>query len=150
MKITDAFVAEHAELYAQFDQLEVIIPSEVKTLAEVKTPGAKLASALAEHAQFEEELLFDALEAKMGSDESVKKVREDHARIEQLMQDVLGHLDNIQRLGHARRILLQAIKVARAHFAREENETFPLAKEILGKEKLNQLGAQWEEQKKAT
>ena len=148
MKITDAFIAEHAEFYAQFDQLEATIPGEVKTLAEVKIPGAKLASALAAHAQFEEELLFDALEAKMESDESVKKVRQDHARIEQLMQDVLGHLDNIQRLGHARRTLLQAIKVARAHFAREENETFPLAEEILGAEKLLDLGAQLEELKK--
>jgi len=149
MKITDAFITEHKELYVLFEKLEATIPSEVKTLAEVKTPGAELASVLSEHAKFEEELLFDALEAKMGSDESVKKVRQDHARIEQLMQEALGHLDNIQRLGHARRILLQVIKVARVHFAREEKETFPLADEILGEEKLEQLGMQWQVQKSA-
>ncbi len=147
MKITDAFVAEHEELYAWFDQLEAVIPGDVKTLAEVKIPGAELASTLYEHAELEEELLFDALEAEMGSDESVRKVRQDHTRIEQLMQDVLGHLEDIKRMGHARRTLLQAIKVARAHFAREENETFPLAEEILGEAKLLELGAQWEERR---
>ena len=147
MKITDAFIAEHAEFYARFDHLEAIIPSEVKILIDVKTPGAELASALEVHAKLEEQLLFDVLEAEMRSDESVEKVRQDHARIEQLMQDVLGHLNSIQRLGHARRIILQAIKVARAHFAREEQETFPMAEAILGEEKLLQLGARWEKLK---
>ncbi len=145
MKITDAFIADHEALYAKFDQLEETIPNEVKTLAEVKIPGAELASILAEHAKFEDELLFAALEEKMGSDEATKKVRQDHERIEKLMQDVLGHLEDIKRMGHARRTLLQAINVARAHFSREEKETFPLAEEILGEEKLLELGARWEE-----
>ncbi len=144
MKITDAFIADHEALYAKFDQLEETIPSEAKTLAEVKGPGAELATILAEHAKFEDELLFDAIEAKMGSDEATKKVRADHERIEKLMQDVLAHLDDLKRLGHARRTLLQVIKLARAHFNREEKETFPLAEEILGEEKLLELGAQWE------
>jgi hemerythrin-like domain-containing protein len=146
MKITDAFVAEHAVIAEQLDHLEKTMLSEVKTLADVKDPGTQLAATLDRHANLEEDLLFDALEAKMGDDQAVRKVRQDHARIEQLMQDVLGHLDNIQRLGHARSILLQAIKVARAHFNREEKETFPLAEEILGEEKLIQLGAQLEEE----
>ena len=144
MKITDAFIAEHEEISAQFDHLEATIPSEVKTLAEVKTPGAKLAAVLAQHAKLEDDLLFAAIEAQMDSDESVRKVRDDHSRIEALMQDVLALLDTIQRMGHARRTLLQAIKVARAHFNREEKETFPLAEEILGEEKLLELGEQWE------
>ncbi len=148
MKITDAFVADHEVLYAKFDQLEATIPSEAKTLADVKIPGAELASILAEHAKFEDEILFAAIEDKMGSDEATKKVREDHARIETLMQDVLAQLDDLKRMGHARRTLLQAIKVARAHFNREEKETFPLAEEILGEEKLLELGAQWEEMRK--
>ncbi len=147
MKITDAFIAEHAELYAQFDHLEETIPGDARTLSDVKIPGSALAAELAEHAQLEEELLFDALEAALGSDEALMKVRDDHQRIEQLMQDMLNHLENIQRLGHARRILLQAIKVARAHFSREETETFPLAEEILGDAKLIQLGAEWEKRK---
>ncbi|MBC8504855.1 MAG: hemerythrin domain-containing protein [Anaerolineales bacterium] len=148
MKITDAFLADHQALYAKFDQLEKTIPSEVKTLAEVRIPGAELAAILAEHAKFEDDLLFAAIEEKMGSDESTKKVRDEHARIEILMQDVLGYLDDIKRMGHARRTLLQAIKVARAHFNREEKETFPLAEEILGEEKLLELGALWEEMRK--
>lgn len=145
MKITDAFIAEHEEIAAEFDHLEATIPSEAKTLAEIRTPGAKLAALLAKHAELEDQLLFAAIESKMGSDESVKKVRDDHNRIEQLMQDVLGHLGDIKRMGHARRTLLQAIKVARTHFSREEKETFPLAEEILGEEKLLELGAQWDE-----
>ena len=144
MKITDVFLADHQALYEKFDQLEKTIPSEVKTLAEVKVPGAELAAILDEHAKFEDDLLFAAMEEETGSDESTKMVRDEHARIEKLMQDVLAQLGDLKRLGHARRTLLQAIKLARAHFNREEKETFPLAEEILGEEKLLELGAKWE------
>jgi hemerythrin-like domain-containing protein len=147
MKITDAFIQEHAEITQQLDQLEVLLLGEIKTLTEVKEPGAKLAAELDKHANLEEDLLFDALEAKMGDDDDLRDVRDDHARIEKLMQDVLGTLEDIQRLGHARRNLLKAIKVARAHFSREEKKTFPLAEEILGKEKLLELGAEWQKRR---
>lgn len=146
MKITQAFVEDHVNISEQLDELETLLLNDAKKLVDVKKPGALLAARLEKHAQLEENLLFDALEEKMGVDEGVRKVRQDHARIEALMQEVLATLEDIQRLGHARRNLLQAIKVARAHFNREEKETFPLAEEILGEEKLLQLGEKWEEQ----
>jgi hemerythrin-like domain-containing protein len=142
MKITDAFIQEHAEIMKQLDRLEVLLLGKIKTLKEVKEPGAKLAITLDEHGNLEEELLFDTLEAKLGNDENLREVRDDHTRIEKLMQEVLGTLEDIQRLGHARRNLLKAIKVARAHFSREESKTFPLAEEILGEETLLELGVE--------
>ncbi len=147
MKITDAFVQDHAEITQKLDQLEAVMLNEAKTLKEVREPGAELAAVLEEHATYEENLLFEALEAKMGDDEGVRKVREDHARIEGLMQDVLATLDDIQSMGHARKNLLQAIKVARAHFSREEKDTFPLAEEILGEQTLFELGEKLQEQR---
>jgi len=74
-------------------------------------------------------------------------VRQDHTKIEALVQEVLATLEDLQRLGHARRNLLKAIKVARAHFSREENKTFPLAEEILGEQRLIELGAEWQKQR---
>ena len=146
MKITDAFIQEHAEITQQLDHLEAMLLNEVKTLQEVKQPGAELAVALEEHANLEETLLFDALEAKAGDDEGVREVRQDHTRIEALMQDVLATLEDLQRLGHARRNLLKAIKIARAHFSREENKTFPLAEELLSEQRLIELGDEWQKQ----
>ena len=147
MKITDAFVDEHAVIGEQLDQLEAMLLREAKTLHDVKGPGAKLAVTLEKHANLEEDLLFEALEAKMGDDEAVRKVRDEHARIEGLMQEVLKTLEDIQRLGHARKNFLQAIKVARAHFSREENHIFPLAEEMLGEELLLELGTILQEQR---
>lgn len=147
MKITDALVQDHAEITQQLDQLEAIMLNEAKTLKEVKEPGSELAAILDEHAAFEEDLLFDALEAKMGDDEGVRKVREDHARIEAVMQDALATLDDIQSMGHARKNLLQVIKIAKAHFSREEKETFPLAEGILGEQILLELGNKMQEQR---
>lgn len=147
MKITEAFLADHVEITQQLDHLESVMLNEAKTLKEVKGPGSELAAILDEHANREEFLLFEPMETKMGDDEGVRKVREDHARIEALMQDILATLDDIQRMGHARKNLLQVIRVARAHFSREEKETFPLAEEILGEQALIELGKKLQEQR---
>lgn len=142
MKITDAFVGEHAILYAQFDHLDEAVVEAI-SLAEVKAQGAMLAVALRSHADLEEELLFKPLEEHLGSDEALKGARADHYKIEKLTSEMLDHLTDIRRLGHARRLLLQVLETSREHFAREEASLFPEAEKVLGSEKLSELGDKW-------
>lgn len=40
-------------------------------------------------------------------------------------------------------MMLHAIKVARSHFAKEENILFPMANQILGASTLQQLTSKW-------
>jgi hypothetical protein len=61
MKITDAFIGEHAVLYCQLDHLETAVPA-AKTLGEIKALAALLEAALRSHAALEDELLFNGLD----------------------------------------------------------------------------------------
>jgi hemerythrin-like domain-containing protein len=142
MKITDAFVGEHAVLYAQFDHLDEAVVNAI-SLAEVKAQGAMLAVALRSHAELEEELLFKPLEEQGGSEDSLKEARKDHSKIEDLMSEMLDHLTDVRRLGHARRLLLQVIETSRTHFAKEEESLFPEAEGVLGADMLSELGDKW-------
>ncbi len=138
MKITDAFLGEHAVFYAQFDHMELTVPSE-DSVTQVKTQAAVLGAALAGHAQLEEELLFQKLETHIGPGGPLAVMRMEHEQIE----ENLARLPDLETLEDARTVLLQTVKVAREHFAKEEQILYPLAERTLGIDHLTQLGEQW-------
>ncbi len=138
MKITDAFLGEHGVLYAQFGYLEKTVPTAA-TLAVVTTQAATVIATLASHAHLEDELLFSTLDRFMGPMGPVAVMRMDHEQIEGL----LDQAHKAQDLEQAKRLLLQAMQVARNHFAKEEQILFRIAQEILDEETLDSLGAQW-------
>jgi hemerythrin-like domain-containing protein len=146
MKITEAFLGEHAILYAQFDHLDEAV-IEAISLAEIKAQGAMLEVALNSHAQLEEDLLFKTLDEHGEMEEALREARHDHERIENLMADILDQLTDIRRMGHARRLLLKVLETARTHFANEETNLFPQAESVLGEEVLSELGDEWAEQR---
>ncbi len=138
MKLTDALRGEHGVFYAQFDHLEQAVPA-VEDLAILKAQAAMLASALATHAQLEEELLFRALDPHLGEMGPLSIMRADHEQIEQ----ALAQIPSLMDLAETQRQLLGVVEVAREHFAREEQILFELAPESLGDEMLRDLGAKW-------
>lgn len=138
MKITDAFLGEHAVFYAQFDHMEQTVPT-TDSLKNVKTQAALLAAALTGHAQLEEELLFQKLETHIGQGGPLAVMRMEHNQIE----ENLSRLPDLDTLEDARRVLLQTVKVAREHFAKEEQILYPLAERTLGIDHLTELGEQW-------
>ncbi len=138
MKITDAFLGEHAVFYAQFKYLEQSIPA-ADALAQVKSQGAMLAAALASHAQLEEELLFTTVEPHIGALGPLAVMRMEHEQIE----GALERLPAVQDLEEARALLLQVVENARAHFAKEEQTLYPTAIQALDAAALAQLGTQW-------
>ncbi len=142
MKLTDALRGEHGVFYAQFDHLEQAVP-EVEDLAILKSQAALLASALATHAQLEEELLFRALDPHLGEMGPLAMMRSEHEQIEQ----ALAQIPDLMDLAEAQRQLLRVVEIARQHFPKEEQILFELAPESLGDEMLRDLGAKWAERR---
>jgi hemerythrin-like domain-containing protein len=138
MKITDALLGEHGAFYAQFDRLEEILPHATST-GEVREQAALLAAALISHAKLEDEVLFRRM-AQAGGDPGLLMTMEDeHVEIAALLAraQVTGNLEG------ARSALLEAVSLARNHFAKEERVAFPLAESLLDDDVMIALGSAW-------
>lgn len=145
MKITDAFLAEHAILYAQFDHLAQAGPA-AESLAVVHGLAAGLTATLASHAHLEDELLFSALDQIVGPMGPVAVMRMEHDQIEGLLDQTQAATD----LRRAQDLLEQTLQVSRIHFSKEEQILFPLAEQVLDQGKLTGLAVQWAERRGIT
>jgi regulator of cell morphogenesis and NO signaling len=141
MKITDAFLGEHGVFYAQFDHLEQVLAVPME-LERVRGLASMLASALAPHAHMEDELLFDSLgdEHRTGA---IAAMYAEHEVIEGIIHEAIGGTD----AAAVTELLLEAIRMAREHFLKEEQIAFPMAEELLSRSTLEALGAQWAERR---
>ena len=140
MKSTDAFQAEHALLSPQLEQVGRSAPA-YESVAEARGQAVLVAAALVDHAQLEDELLFSALERRIGADEGPLAVmRREHDEIEAAL-DALARADD---LAEARDTASRLVEVAREHFAKEEQVLFPLAAEVLGENELDRQGDEWQ------
>jgi iron-sulfur cluster repair protein YtfE (RIC family) len=138
MKITDALLGEHGAFYAQFDRLDEQLPV-CRDVAEVREQAALLAAALVSHARLEDELLFPAMSRASADPGLLEAMESEHEAIADRLSRAQGTAD----LALARNELLEAVSLARDHFAKEERLAFPLADELLGAPSLQQLGASW-------
>jgi hemerythrin-like domain-containing protein len=141
MKITDAFLGEHGVFYAQFDHLEQVMAVPME-LERVRGLARMLASALAPHAHMEDELLFDALGAEHRTG-AIAAMYEEHEEIEGMIHEAINGAD----AAAAAELLLEAIRMAREHFLKEEQIAFPMAEELLSRSALEALGAEWAERR---
>lgn len=142
MKITEALLGEHGVFYAQFDHLEQAVPA-ASALELVQSQAALLTAALATHAGLENELLFSALDPHLGQMGPLAVMRMEHDEIE----NTLGQVQEARDLAQAQHLVLHAMRVARDHFAKEEQVLFPMAHQVLDEERLAQLGTQWAERR---
>jgi regulator of cell morphogenesis and NO signaling len=145
MKITEALLGEHGVLYAQFDHLEQAVP-RAESLAWLKAQGALLKAAVETHAQIEEELLFRTLDPHLGGGGPLAVMRMEHEEIEGGLS-ALPDAEDIEAAGNR---LLRVVQVARQHFAKEEQVLFPMAEQVLGPERLTDLGARWAKQRRVS
>ena len=144
MKITDALLGEHGVFYAQFEHLEQLLAVPVAA-ERVHDLAALLAAGLGPHAELEDELLFDQVDAD-GHLGAMAVMRDEHRAIE----DALGRAQTERDAAAASELLLHAIHEARDHFAREERIAFPLAAARLGEQRLRELGAAWSARRAVT
>ena len=138
MKITDAFIGEHAVLYAQLDHLEHATPA-ARTLGEIKAMAALLEVALRTHAALEDELLFDGLEPGLDQMGKLEKVQHEHGAICKGLEQVRA----ARTRSEAQRRLLNVVHLTRKEFDLEDRIIFKMAEELLRPETLEKLGALW-------
>ncbi len=138
MKITDAFIAEHAVLYAQLDHLDQSVPA-AKTVGEVKAMAGVLNAALKSHADLEDSLLFDGLKPGLDQMGKLEKVQHEHGAICQGLELVMTSRTRKE----AQRRLLNVVHLTRKEFDLEDRIIFKLAEEHLHGETLTRLGKAW-------
>lgn len=138
MKITDALLGEHGALYLLFDQLEKTLP-QVESLEELQGLVRMFEGALIGHALLEEELLFQPLAVVAGSAGPLFSMREQH----QAMETELLGISQLDDLNEIMIELSEVIKMARGHFAREEQLLYRIAETQLGLRQLEELGDRW-------
>lgn len=138
MKITDAFIAEHAVIHTQLDHLEHAIPAAA-TLGEVKVMAALLDAALRPHAEAEDELLFNGLEPGLDQMGKLEKVQHEHDAICKGLEQV----QSARTKKEAQRKLLSIVHLTRKEFDLEDRILFRMAEELLREETLDRLGKTW-------
>lgn len=142
MKITDALLGEHGVLYRLLDYCEKSARSW--DLEAVRVGAGALDKALKSHAEVEEELLFQNLDAHFpGGMGPLAVMREEHEEIEASVERARV-TDDVEE---ARRLLPRIAVVAQEHFAKEEQVLFPMALQLLGEDKLEELGDRWAERR---
>jgi hemerythrin-like domain-containing protein len=142
VKITDALLGEHGAFYAQFDRLEETLP-HAASAAEIREQAALLAAALVTHAKLEDALLFTRMRSAGGDEGLLDTMEEEHTEIAARLTRAQGTQDTAVARGE----LLEAVSLARDHFAREERFAFPLAESVLGAAALTELGTRWSERR---
>ena len=138
MKITDAFIAEHAVIYAQLDYLEHAIPAS-RTLGEVKVMAGILEAALKPHAEAEDDLLFNGLEPGLDQMGMLEKIQHEHDAI----CKGLEHVRTARTRKDAQRWLLNIVHLTRKEFDLEDRIIFRMAEELLREDTLMKLGKSW-------
>ena len=138
MKITDAFLGEHAVFYMQFTECEDLIGRA--DLGSLKDAAAVIAGALVSHAHLEDALLFGPLGARLTDGHEIFTVMEEE---HQAIARLLGQVAMARDAGRAGELLTEVIHSARSHFAKEEQVAFPLAEQMLDAEELRRLGRDW-------
>ena len=138
MKLTDALLGEHGVFCAQFDRLDEELPHTV-TVGEVREQAGLLAAGLVSHAKIEDELLFERMGRAGGDPGLLAALADEHGQI----ADRLARAQGTHDLELARSEVLEAVALARDHFAKEERLAFPMAEAVLGGPALEALGAEW-------
>ena len=138
MKITDAFIAEHAVINTQLDHLEHAIPA-AKTLGEIKVMAAILEAALKPHAEAEDELLFNGLEPGFDQMGKLEKIQHEHEAICKGLQAAQA----ARTKKEAQRRLLSVVHLTRKEFDLEDRIIFRMAEELLREDTLMKLGKNW-------
>ena len=139
MLITDALLGEHGVFYLLFQDIEKALPA-LDSVAALQNRVAPLAFSLEAHASLEDELLFTALEPHLGTQGGPLAVmRMEHDQIVNLLE----RIPSVPDLAQGRVLAAQMIEVSRAHFRKEEQVLFRMARQLLGEEQFSALGAKW-------
>jgi hemerythrin-like domain-containing protein len=143
MLITDALLGEHGVFHLLLQHIERAVLS-LDSISALQNRIAAFAFALEAHASLEDELLFTALEPHLDTQSGPLAVMlMEHAQI----TDLLGQIESAASLEEGIAFAAQMIQITRAHFQKEEQVLFRMARQFLNEDELSSLGAKWKERR---
>jgi len=144
MNAIELLKADHERVKAILTQLSESTDRGIKKRTDLL---AKLEMEITIHTQLEEEILYPAFKEAGGKDEAEMyyEAKEEHRTVDALV------LPDLKATDPSTPEFAGRVKVVKEllehHIEEEEKEMFPQANKLLGKAKLNELGAQMEEMK---
>ncbi len=144
MNAIDLLKADHERVKAILTQLSESTERAVKKRTDLL---AKLEMEISIHTRLEEEILYPAFKQAGGKDEAEMyyEAKEEHRTVDSLVLPDLKATDPTQPEFAGR---VKVVKeLLEHHIEEEEKEMFPHAKKLLGKAKLDALGADMETMK---
>ncbi|WP_339481802.1 MULTISPECIES: hemerythrin domain-containing protein [unclassified Pseudomonas] len=144
MNAIDLLKADHERVKAILTQLSESTERAVKKRTDLL---AKLEMEISIHTRLEEEILYPAFKQAGGKDEAEMyyEAKEEHRTVDSLVLPDLKATDPTQPEFAGR---VKVVKeLLEHHIEEEEKEMFPHAKKLLGKAKLDTLGADMETMK---
>jgi hemerythrin-like domain-containing protein len=144
MNAIDLLKADHAKVKDILSQLSDSTERALKKRVELL---GKLEMEISIHTRLEEEILYPAFKAAGSKEQDVMyfEAKEEHRTVDSLVLPDLKLTDPGSPEFSGR---VKVVKeLLEHHIEEEETEMFPQAKKLLGKEKLEELGAQMEAMK---
>ncbi len=145
MKLTDALLGEHGVLYALFDQAEALTATAT-SVVQIQEAMVALSAVILSHSNLEEELLFPALEAHMGTTGPLAVMRTEHDEIDQALRQI----EAARNLDDGAECVARVLSILRDHFQKEEEVLFSIARQTLDEETQVRLGTAWAEARRVT
>lgn len=111
--------------------------------------AARIADALDEHSAIEEEIFYPAYREAAGTwddDEVYFKSREEHELVGQAVEDLYRTDPRSPSFGGRARVVRQLVE---AHATEEERSLFPRAEQVLGEQRLAELGDEIQRRKRS-
>lgn len=144
MNAIDLLKADHAKVKDILSQLSDSTERALKKRVELL---GKLEMEISIHTRLEEEILYPAFKAAGSKEQDVMyfEAKEEHRTVDSLVLPDLKLTDpGAPEFSGRVKVVKELLE---HHIEEEETEMFPQAKKLLGKEKLEELGAQMEAMK---
>lgn len=134
------------ELLKEDHQLAISLIDELETADDeagtdpVQTENFnKLHQALIVHTRMEEEVFYPALENLDETRDMIKDADQEHEQVNQLLTQLSSQAPNEEEFQEALAELRSRLE---DHIEEEENELFPQAEQLLGQQRLQEMGRQ--------
>jgi cell division FtsZ-interacting protein ZapD len=133
---------DHEKVSGIFEKLEETTEQAIKTREEL---FAKLQQELEVHAHIEETIFYPVLKQESETREITIEGFEEHHVIKTLLRELERNQVGSEQWTAKLKVLKENVE---HHVEEEEGEMFKSAREVLGAERLEELGARMEEEKK--